>query len=462
RLTWESVRERERLVNEAPGLVERLGFLLANYEGDRPGPLTYGLGLAVYDLLAGKLDHEHFSPNAFRMLAPHLAAARLSGGFRYGDAGTDDARLVLRLLHEAVRDGGTVLNYAGGDELLRVNGAVVGIRVRDGVADRTAEAHASLVVNATGVWVDQLRGQLGAAPRMRPLRGSHLVFPSWRLPVGQAVSILHPSDRRPLFVLPWEGATVVGTTDVDHREDLDLEPAMSAPEAAYLMAALTMRLPSLDLTLGDAVASFSGVRPVIGTGKSNPSQESRDHVIWEESGLLTVTGGKLTTFRLIARDTLRAGRRHLPAATRARGKELFDPVNGAVGNRRLSGRYGTDAVEIAQAAADAGLEPIAQTPYLWAELRFAARSEWVVHLDDLLLRRVRLGLLVADGGRALLPRIRAVIQPELGWSDARWEQEARTYDSLWNRCYGVPGVSSDSVSSVEPGAEPGRAAGRPA
>ena len=457
RLTWESVRERERLLAEAPGLVERLGFLLANYEGDRPGPLVYGLGLTIYDFLAGKLDHEHVSADAFRMLAPHLASARLTGGFRYGDAGTDDARLVLRLLHESVRDGGTVLNYAGADELLRAKGAVVGVRVSDAVGNRTAEVRAGLVVNATGVWADQLRGKVGAPPRMRPLRGSHLVFPSWRLPAGQAISILHPADRRPLFVLPWEGATVVGTTDVDHRVDLDVEPAMSPEEAAYLMEALAIRLPSLDLTLGDVVASFSGVRPVIGTGKANPSQESRDHVIWEEHGLLTVTGGKLTTFRLIARDTLRAGRSHLPAPTRTRGSALFDQGEGA-GDRRLQGRYGSDSLLISALASPSELTPIAPTPYLWAELRFAARSEWVVHLEDLLLRRLRLGLLVEEGGRHLLPRIRSVCQPELGWSDARWDEEARAYTALWSRCYGVPGISTSTQIS----ASPGLAAGRPA
>ena len=460
RLTWESVRERERLVAEAPGLVERLGFLLANYAGDHPGPLAYGAGLGIYDVLAGKLDHERYSSQEFRMLAPHLSSAHLTGGFRYRDAGTDDARLVLRLLHESVRDGGTVLNYAGADELLRVNGSVVGVRVKDALENRTAEIHASLVVNATGVWVDQLRARLGATRRMRPLRGSHLVFPSWRLPVGQAISILHPADRRPLFVLPWEGATVVGTTDVDHRADLDVEPAMSAEEAAYLMEALSLRLPSLDLTLRDAVASFSGVRPVIGTGKANPSQESRDHVIWKENGLLTVTGGKLTTFRLIARDALRAGRSQLPAPTRVPSSALFARIAGA-GDRRLTGRYGSDSTLISAMASPSDLSPIGQTPYLWAELRFAARAEWVVHLEDLLLRRLRLGLLLEDGGRALLPRIRSVCQPELGWSDTRWEEEALAYSALWSRCYGLPGITTSMSIDRPEHAEPARlAAGR--
>ncbi|MDI7275922.1 MAG: FAD-dependent oxidoreductase, partial [Anaerolineae bacterium] len=183
RLTRKSVRERERLLEEGPGLIDPLGFLLATYRGDRPGRWTYKVGLSIYDLLALQWSHRHYSATDFQMLAPRLASGGLSGGFRYGDAQTDDARLVLRLIHEAVADGGAAINYVAAGELLMRQGRVVGARLRDAVSGSEAEVRARVVVNATGAWADRLRAQVGAEPRMRPLRGSHLIFPAWRFPV---------------------------------------------------------------------------------------------------------------------------------------------------------------------------------------------------------------------------------------------------------------------------------------
>jgi len=137
---------------------------------------------------------------------------------------------------------------------------------------------------------------------MRLLRGQSPCFPAWRLPVAQSVSFLHPLDRRPVFIFPWEGITLIGTTDTDHRHSISDEPSISPDEVAYLMAAAEAPFPSIKLTLNDIISTFSGIRPVIGTGKADPSKEARDHVVWEEEGLLTVTGGKMTTFRLIALD----------------------------------------------------------------------------------------------------------------------------------------------------------------
>jgi len=316
--------------------------------------------------------------------------------------------------------------------------------VRDALGARTAEVTARAVVSATGAWADVLRGQVGAPPRLRPLRGSHLTFESWRLPLGDAVMIQHAVDRRGLFVIPWEGVTLVGTTDLDHREPLDDEPGMSDQERDYILAALDQWFPSLALTAADAVASFSGVRPVVGTGQANPSKEPRDHVVWDEKGLLTVTGGKLTTFRLIARDALRALARRPGFTWRgARPEPMLPPPldvarTGPLG-LRLAGRYGADAPALLAAAADGELDAIPGTLTSWAELRWAARAEGVAHLDDLLLRRIRLGLLVREGGAALLPRVRAIGQAELGWGDARWEREEADYRALWRARYAPQG-----------------------
>lgn len=452
RLTRASVHERERLLHEGPGLIDPLGFLLATYEGDRPGRWVYGAGLSVYDLLALQWTHEHYSARDFQMLAPHISQTGLTGGFRYGDAQTDDARLVLRVVREAVADGGLALNYAAVEEVVQETvgnaSAVKGVRLRDEATGRTQEVFGRVVINATGAWADGLRQQVGAPSRIRPLRGSHLIFSAWRLPVAQAISFLHPIDRRPVFIFPWMGITLVGTTDVDHHQPLEGEPRISGEEVAYLMAAVESQFPSLRLGLGDILSTFSGVRPVIGTGQADPSKESRDHVVWEENGLLTVTGGKLTTFRLIALDALRAVRRRLPELP-----PLDDEVSvlnrvdvelpGAKhldesARRRLLGRYGADAPGLVQAAQAGELEPIPGTEFLWAELRWAARAEGVVHLDDLLLRRVRLGHVLSGGGESLLPWVRAICQAELSWDDERWEVEEAEYLRLWQSAYSLP------------------------
>ncbi|MEW6365444.1 MAG: glycerol-3-phosphate dehydrogenase/oxidase [Acidobacteriota bacterium] len=452
-LTWESVQERERLLGEAPGLIDPLGFLLATYQGDQPGRWTFSAGLTVYDLLALNWSHQHYGAEDFQMLAPRLDQEGLQGGFRYGDAQTDDARLVLRVIREAVADGGVAQNHVAAEELLRENGNVTGARLRDRITGRVQDVRATVVMNATGAWADQLRGQIGADARIRPLRGSHLIFPAWRLRVAQALTLLHPLDRRPVFVLPWEGVTMVGTTDVDHTEPLDREPSVSPEEVAYLMAVVCARFPSLNLGLSDVISTFSGVRPVIGTGKEDPSKESRDHVIWEENGLLTVTGGKLTTFRLIALDALDAVRHRLPDTPPPdRARPVLNPVQLALPHdvrlpdtdwRRLLGRYGADAPSVVESARPGELERVPGTPVFWAELRWAARAESVVHLDDLLLRRVRLGLLAPEGGREHLPnRIRAICQEELGWDDRRWAEEQSAYIERWNAHYGLPRSSS--------------------
>ena len=461
-LTRASVGEREQLVHEGPGLIDPLGFLMTIYKGDTPGKWAMKMGLTIYDLLALRWNHETYDPQDFQMLAPHITQDQLVCGFRYGDAQTDDARLVLRLIKEGAAQGGTAINYLKAEELLwkenpesglpLVSGAVL----RDQVTGRQAEVNARVVINATGAWADGLRAKAGAAPRIRPLRGSHLIFPSWRVPVAQAITLWHPVDGRPVFIFPWEGITLVGTTDVDHHQPLDEEPSISPEETAYLMAAVEALFPRLGLTLDDVIASFAGVRPVIGSGKLKPSQESREHVLWEENGLLTVTGGKLTTFRLIAHAALKEVSHRLPDSPKpddnmpvldsvgldvleqAKTADKATPSLDEAQQRRLVGRYGAEAPALIAAGSQSELTPIPGTQVFWAELRWAARSEGVLHLDDLLLRRVRLGLLLPKGGQEEMPAIRDICQAELGWDDARWEEEQSQYMQLWDEHYGQP------------------------
>jgi len=470
-LTRASVKERERLLEEGPGLIDPMGFLLATYKGDRPPGWVFEAGLTVYDLLALRWSHQQYDAHDFQLLAPHLATEGLQGGFRYGDAQTDDARLVLRVIREAVQDGGVALNYTGAESLLRDGeGQVNGVVLRDEAPPQprrrkkhTVDVHARVVINATGAWADGLRQQVGGTPRIRPLRGSHLIFPAWKLPVAQAISFLHPRDRRPVFIFPWEGITLVGTTDVDHESPLNEEPSIDAREFVYLMEAVNSQFAALNLTKRDVLATFGGVRPVIGTGKTDPSKESRDHVLWEEEGLLTVTGGKLTTFRLIALDALKMVRERLPDTPKIDKKHpVLDPIDVELSDgpaldeetrRRLIGRYGADAPNLVEAAVEGELDAgaIPGTRALWVELRWAARAEGVVHLDDLLLRRVRLGLLTEEGGWPIMERVRAIVQPELGWDDERWEWEAKRYIELWNNSYGTPEGVPDRIEVLAVG-----------
>lgn len=447
-LTRVSVHERQALLADAAGLVEPQGFAFGDYVGRKPGRRQFMLGLAIYDVMAGRRARRYVDAPDFAMLAPHVRREDLRGAMLYQDAKTDDARLVLRVLQEARRHGGVAVNYLGVASLLRENDTVVGATLRDAIDGSARPVRARLVISATGAWADTLRGQVGAAPKLRPLRGSHLLLPAWRLPLAQAVSLMHPRDGRPVFAYPWEGVTLVGTTDVDHAGGLDTEPAITRGELDYLLAALQWQFPQLALGEDDVLATFSGVRPVIDSGQLDPSKEAREHALWLENGLLTLAGGKLTTFRVIALDALRLAAPLLPGwHADLRPRPIFERPPALAGKAltldgeqraRLLGRYGAAAQALCDAAHDGELTPVPGTQTLWAQLRWGARMEDVQHLDDLLLRRTRLGLQLASGALAIMARVRAICQGELGWDDGRWEAEQERYLALWRRHYSVP------------------------
>lgn len=452
KLTYHSVCERETLLKEGPGLVEPLPFIFPTYEHDKIPAWMMEIGLRMYGWMGRRWRvHETLDPIEVQMMSPGLSGENLTGGFRFYDAQTDDARLVLRVLREGVATGRAVaINYARAERLLHdEHGRVNGVLVRDVETGRAFETRAAAVVNATGAWADHLRGMVGAAPRIRPLRGSHLIFSQRRFPVFQAVSFPHPDDGRPVFVFPWEGIALLGTTDLDHDDDLDREPVIAPEEVAYLLRAVQAHFPGLGLTGRDVMVTFAGVRPVVHSGQEvAPSKESREYVLWNESGLLTVTGGKLTTFRCTALDALKALRGQLPRMASVDDHlNALDPapvIDEAPPGfthaeaLRLAARCGVEALDFARERPAEERERIGGLPAHWLELRWAARHEAVRRLDDLLLRRVRIGLLLPQGGAALLPRVRALVQDELGWDDARWEQEAGEYVQRWQAHYALP------------------------
>jgi glycerol-3-phosphate dehydrogenase len=446
RLTRESLRERDRLLREAPGLVEPLFFVRPVYRGEGSRWL-YPAAFAAYGILAGRRQHSYYKAKAAERLAPSLRREGLIGAYGYMEASVDDARLVVRLLREGVRAGGRALSYCPVDSLLVEGGAVAGVRARDAESARVLELKARVVVNATGARADDLRREVGGQALIRPLRGSHLVFPADRLPMDQALSFRHPRDGRHVFACSWEGATMVGTTDGDHDGPLGEEPRISGQEMAYLLEVVTTYFPSLRLDVRDVVGTWAGVRPVVGTHRADPSAESREGLLVDERGLVTVTGGKLTTVRATALAALERVREHLPHSAMPDGTRLFDEVDPAGADhpaldtatrRRLLGHHGHEAAEVLSAAGEDELALVPGTRTLRAQLRWAARAEGVTHLDDLLLRRARLGLVLPEGGASLLPLVRAIVQQELGWSDEKWRAEEAGYRALWRAAHAVP------------------------
>lgn len=445
-VTRASVHERQRLLREAPGLVEPLNFILPHYRGGFPGRRMFGALLTVYDTLAGKRQHGYYPAAALRYLVPGLQAEGLLGGTRFVDAVTDDARLVLRVLGEARADGGEALNGMRVVELLRTGGRVTGVLAEDTETGQRYRLRSRAVAQATGAWAEQLP-HLERGEHIRPLRGSHLLLPAWRLPVACAVSFRHAADGRLVFVFPWEGATVVGTTDLDHHEPLAREARISNAEVDYLLAAVAQAFPAAQVGASDVLSTWAGVRPVVSARGSHkhPSAESREHALWIEPGCVTLAGGKLTTFRPLALDVLHACAGFVGRPLDRRQEAVFSVVPPPVSAvltptqlRRLGGRHGRTLPGLLAVIASVGSECVGATPTLWAELAWAASNELVLRLDDLLLRRTRLGLLLARGGQAELPQIRALCQPRLGWSDARWQREERDYLALWQQCYSVP------------------------
>ena len=453
-LMRESVQERARLLHDGPGLVTYVGYLHAIYRRDRMSSRAFEAALRIYAWLHGRWRiHRRLPPGAAGLRAPGLTEAGLAALFEYGESQTDDARLVLRVLREGIDRGAAALNYTAVTGLLRDEaGAVIGAQLLDRATGQRLDVRARAVVNATGAWADRLRAHVNGPAQLRPMRGSHLVIPGWRLRLGQVVSFFHPDNGRPVFCVPWEGVVLVGTTDVDQPESLDAEPRPSQEEIEYLLKGVQSRFPALDLTAADLQAVYAGVRPVTDTRTLDPAKASREHVLWWESGLLTVTGGKLTSFHRMALSALAKLRTHLPGLPPALSNTpALDPLPPlppdlplpAALSRRWQARYGSASIDYLLAAPGEARQPLGCGPSAsLAELAWIARHESVHHLDDLLLRRTRLGLTVPRGGAHLLDKIRAAVGSELGWDDRQWETEAARYLELWQRVYSPPAQGS--------------------
>lgn len=453
KLTQEAVRERELLIDKAQGLVESTSYVMSHYQGKFPGLHVFGLLMRMYGHFAGKKQFRQLSVNEYNMLMPGVNQNKLTGGTQYVDALTDDARLVFRLIQEAKGHGAVAVNYAKVTKLVRDADEVKGVMVQPEELSTAIELKAKVVINATGAWANKLDPQV----IIRPLRGSHMLVPSWRLPLSSVVTLLHPTDRRPVMIYPWQNTTLIGTTDLDHKPSLDCEPKMSLAEMDYLFAAVNSEFPDAKLTKEDVISTYAGVRPIV---LDHPldlnvaaSHEKREHSVFCQPGFITVTGGKLTTFRVIANDVMDKAAKTLGLQKPLAKFLLFENASDSVGKASasyLAGRYGRFLDEFMhemKAAEQFGgskmMKPIRYSKILWAELLFGVKYEQIQHLDDLLLRRTRLGNVLPSGGKNELAQIQQLCQPHMTWSDQQWQQEVARYLDIWQQYYSVPAEATN-------------------
>lgn len=497
RLVYEALRERQRLRRNAPHLVDVMPFMIPILgkpgAGDDtrsvvPRKIARALGSAMwmYDLTGGwrigKL-HRRLTRDGALAHMPTMPRDRVIAAYLYYDAAVDDARLVLTVARTAAARGAAVANGCGVVEIThgtdgRADGAVV---EADG---RRVRVRAKVVVNAAGVWSDSVRAlDEGADPdAIRPAKGVHLTVPWEKVRNDIAVVIPVPKDKRSLFLVPWfpngDGtfrATYVGTTDTDYAGSLDA-PATTADDVAYVLRALNASIdPAVGggVTLQDVTGVWAGLRPLVKTGATGRTADlSRRHAITRsEHGVVTVTGGKLTTYREMAEDTVDEVLAILGRRARCRTRRL--PLLGAgrdrpVSNPHLLARFGTLASEL-PLHDPAMLEPLVPgLPYVRGEAVYAVTHEMARDLDDVLTRRTRARLLDRDATVAAAADVAALIAPHLGWDDA---EVARQVDAFRRSCAdeaaallvaeaeyvaatGVtPGAATDAVPSTDPGAD---------
>ena len=460
-MTKDAVTEREKLLNELPGLVSPLQFLMGHYKFQFPGPFVFNSLLTIYDWIGGKRNHRYITSSIGDFHAPGINQHQLQGATQFADAVTDDARLVMRVLQEAQTLGGTIINYLSADTLIETANKVTGIKVTDQESALQFELKAKVVINATGPWTDKLRQQLQAKKAIRPLRGSHLIVPSWRLPLAYSVSYFHPEDKRPIFAFPWENSTVIGTTDLDHDSGLEQQPCISQNEVDYLLTGINKQFPQADITEADVISTYAGIRPVVSNSdnlkNTKPSDEKREHSIWDEQGMISVAGGKLTTFRLIALDVLKAAQQYLPELqlSQLQDMTLFKPIAESYLDtpippqqvQRLKSQYGQHYLQLLDNICDDELKQIGTTNTLFGELKWILTHEMIVHLDDLLLRRTRIGLLLKNGAAHLFPQLQPLCQAALHWDDEQWLHEVRRYQTMMKRYYGLPRYNTEMTQA---------------
>jgi glycerol-3-phosphate dehydrogenase len=465
RLVFEASRERRVLLRIAPHLVRPLPFLFPVYRGGRVPAWKLRAGMWLYDVLAtfrNVKGHRWLGPKQVRRAEPALKDRGLVGAALYWDAQTDDARLVLTIMRSAARAGALVANYAEVTSLLKPDGRVRGAVVRDVLTGETRTVRALVVVNAGGPWVDALRqmDDATASPLLRLTKGAHVAVPRRRIGHERAVTLFSPIDGRVMFVLPWGELSYVGTTDTDADAPPDAVRVTSS-DVTYLLRSANAAFPDAHLAATDVVSVWAGLRPLLRQDKTAaPSQVSREHRLVESAqGLITIAGGKLTTYRVMARDVADrvAARLHQldgrPVAPRpptdrlplpgGEAAELDVLVEGArargvseAAARHLVASYGSEApavLNLVDRDRTLGDAMVPGRPEIWAEVAHAVEREMALRVQDVLVRRLHLFYEQADQATTVVTPIARRLKKLLGWDDVREAEELVDYFRLVER-----------------------------
>ena len=474
-LVYEALQERARLLRLAPHLVTLEPFLFPIYGIPLLQQGFYGSGIFLYDLLGARRDGgfaKHLRPASAIEYAPELRRRGLTGGIIYHDGVEDDARLALAVLRTALAGGAVAGTRVHAEKPLLDGERLVGATVRDLLGGERFEIRAERVIDATGVWAadpEARFAELGGGGEFIPSRGSHIVIRRDRLPAEGGMTLRVPG--RVVFIIPWPGHWIIGTTD--HADSRKPE-AVSAPEADIdeLLETVNRQI-EVDLTRGDIVGTYAGMRPLVGDPGGSTVKASREHrVAADASGLVRISGGKYTTYRVMARDVVdaslgkteakrrRSGTADLPLIGAASLGELAEiaaslerPLRDAAAARgetratwpgrvarRLADRYGREAPNVLALARERNLAaPLGErVDHLQAEVAWAARHELALSLDDVLARRMRLAQELPDRGASIAPGVAAVMGAELGWDKRRQNTEVKRYLESARREYGVP------------------------
>ena len=451
RITRLACRERDRMLRLSPHLVHPIRFLYPASRGDRTPGWQVDLGLWMYDQLTARPEkHSQLSLEEVSELVPDLGTGGLDRVLAYTDAMADDARLTLAVAASAHAYGAAVLTRCEAVEAVRDgSGRAAGLVVRDLETDATYRVAARLVVNASGVWTDAVRDRLGLeGRRVRPSRGIHLILPARLVSITVAVSLPSPDDGRPVFLVPHPEGVLLGTTDHFHDGELD-DPRPTDAEVDYLLRAAVTAFPGRGIDRSAVRGSFAGLRPILDIHADEPSEASREEDIWEENGVLTVSGGKLTTWRSTAEEAVDAALSKLPEEISRRAarcmtkgtplaglapRDLAERLGAALGLdpaiahgmvRRL-GSLAWSATLLARGRSE--LRPLRPGLDLSAaEVRAHCRWGAVLHLEDILLRRVRLGMWDPESAAALVPTLRSILRREMGWSFKVWQREREQF-----------------------------------
>jgi glycerol-3-phosphate dehydrogenase len=468
-LVFESVSERRVQEQMAPHLVRPLPFLVPIFEGDRVGLETMNIGLWIYDTLAlfrtPGLHKTHRGDKAHE-LEPALRRDGLRGAIEYFDCITDDARLVLENVLDARAAGADCRNHHEIVSIERKRGVVEAVLVRPIMGGPVERVATRAVVVAAGPWTDLVAERLGFAgerPILRPTKGVHLVFRREVLPLERAITVISPLDKRVMFAIPWRDRLVLGTTDTDFSGSPD-EVWADAADCAYLCESANRTFPDAHFTPEGVISTWAGLRPLIHEDAETASDVSREHQIYvRDDGVLIIAGGKLTTYRLMAKEAVRAAIRWL----RDTDSDLFEdrpivrprtktrPLPGgvgleaasAVGVRRvaeklaegglppriathLAGVYGTRAEQVAllMRSDPALAEPMQpDLPYVWAEVAFAVEHDLARTVEDVLGRRVPLMLVGLDQGLDVAERTADLVGGRLRWTPEERERQLAHY-----------------------------------